>query len=84
MEAAYIFGSASTGAYRENSDIDLIFVKDGNLGPFVERALLYDDILDLFPRMDILVYTPQELEQQLADSDVGFWKSVRLSMKRII
>lgn len=83
VQAAYIFGSVSSGTFRGDSDIDLILVKDGPLEPFVRRGFEFLDLFALFPRIDLLVYTPKELEDQLADSNVGFWKSVRQSMRRI-
>jgi predicted nucleotidyltransferase len=84
VSAAYIFGSASTGEINSDSDIDLIFVKEGPLGPFVQRGFEFADLFEIFPRLDILVYSQDELNRQLADSEIGFWKSVRLSMRRIL
>ena len=81
---AYVFGSASTKEISSESDIDLILVKENVTEKFVKRAFEFQDLFEIFPRMDILVYTPAELQSQLADSETGFWKSVRLSMQRII
>jgi predicted nucleotidyltransferase len=84
VREAYVFGSASEQSISPESDIDLILVKDQTTEPFVKRAFEFLDLFEIFPRLDILVYTPEELAAQLADSDTGFWKSVRLSMKKII
>lgn len=84
VQRAYIFGSASTGAIHSDSDIDLILVNEDASTPFVQRPFKYLDLFDLYPALDVLVYTQEELARQLADSEIGFWKSVRLSMKQII
>lgn len=84
VTAAYLFGSASTGSITADSDVDLILVRNDVQGAFVHRALEFSDLHDVFPKLDILVYTDDELARQLADSAVGFWKSVRESMKRIL
>lgn len=84
VQEAYIFGSASDGSITSESDIDLILVKSRITSPFVQRAFEFIDLFEVFPKLDILVYTREELDLQLADSQLGFWKSVRLSMKRLI
>lgn len=84
VTAAYIFGSASTGELSAESDIDLILIKDQIDLPFPRRAFEFVDLFEVFPRLDILVYTQSEFDNQLADSGIGFWKSVRLSLKKII
>lgn len=84
VTAAYVFGSASTGEITPESDIDLILIKEFVTCPFPQRAMEFADLFEVYPKLDILVYTPAELEQQLADSELGFWKSVRQSMKKIV
>jgi predicted nucleotidyltransferase len=84
VSAAYVFGSASTKQISEDSDIDLIFIKENPTEPFVKRAFEFIDLFEIFPRLDILVYSPKEFEAQLADSQIGFWKSVRESLRRIL
>ena len=81
-ESIYVFGSAATREFTRHSDIDLIIVCSTN-HPFVERPKLFADLYSIYPNLDLLVYTQEELERQLADSSVGFWKSVRLSMKKL-
>lgn len=71
VDQAYLFGSFGTETFRAGSDIDLILVCETDL-PFVERARPFLDFYGLFPRMDILVYTAEELEAQLRET-VGFW-----------
>ena len=84
VEAAYTFGSASTGTISPESDIDLILVVNDPKRPFVQRGFDFLDLYEVYPKLDILVYTQSELEAQLGDSLQGFWKSVRLSLRRIL
>ena len=84
VRSAYVFGSASTGTINSDSDIDLILVVEATSTPFVERGMEFRDLFDVYPKLDLLVYTQAELDQQLADSQTGFWKSVRLSMRSIV
>jgi predicted nucleotidyltransferase len=59
-----MFGSRARGDHRSDSDLDLMVVMESELPPR-ERAVRIDE---LFPHrlwaMDILVYTPEEAEQQ--------------------
>ena len=84
VDAAYIFGSSSDGSVTQDSDIDLILICSTPTRPFVQRAFDFVDLFEVFPRLDILVYTPAEFKDQLEDSKVGFWKSVKSSLKQII
>lgn len=80
---AYVFGSASTGTISGDSDIDLILVKESVDQPFVRRGFEFEDLLEIYPKIDVLVYSRAELDAQLADSETGFWKSVRGSLRRL-
>jgi len=79
-EAAYFFGSYASGTLSASSDIDLIIVAQ-TTRPFVERARDYFDLLDIVPRMDILVYTPEELVSLTTNPSVGFWTQVTSTMR---
>ena len=59
VHEAYLFGSAATGEMSVRSDVDLLLVQD-TTRPFVERFKDYLDVVKLVPRMDLLVYTPEE------------------------
>lgn len=81
VEAAYLFGSYGTTAYRSGSDIDLILVTKTDQ-PFVERPQLFSDLYDLFPNLDLLVYRPEELAKLLQER-IGFWASVRATLREL-
>jgi predicted nucleotidyltransferase len=81
VEAAYIFGSYGTPAFGPNSDVDLILVLATDL-PFVERPSLVNDLYELSPRLDLLVYRPEEWER-LQRETVGFWASVKTTLREV-
>lgn len=83
VQASYVFGSASTGLFHKDSDIDLILVVERPREHFVQRAFDFLDLREVHPRLDVLVYTQDELDRQLADANVGFWKSVKATMREI-
>jgi len=82
VSAAYIFGSVSSGTYNEDSDVDIIVIKETET-PFFERAREFDDIYDLAPAVDLLVYTPSEFAELLRET-AGFWKSVKSTLVQIV
>ncbi len=82
VDEAYIFGSYSAGTHRPDSDIDIILVKETSTS-FPDRALEFTDLFDLYPSMDIFVYTSDELNRQL-NNNVGFWKTVKTTLKRVV
>lgn len=81
--AAYLFGSFTTSRFSRHSDVDLFIVTETDV-PFVERPLLFDDLLEVFPSLDILVYTPAEFEELSSVPSPGFWRSAVANMKRIV
>jgi len=81
VEAAYLFGSFGSSAYRKGSDIDLILVVETDR-PFVERPQLFSDLYELFPNIDLLVYRREELANLLQEK-IGFWASVRSSLREL-
>lgn len=56
-----LFGSLSRGDVGSNSDIDLLIVWDTDL-PFMQRLQIFYDAIKPDVAMDILVYTPSEIE----------------------
>lgn len=66
VQAAYVFGSLAKGTCTPTSDIDLILVTQTPL-EFTKRALDFQDLREVFPRLDLFVYTPQEFEAGLKE-----------------
>lgn len=84
VQKAFVFGSCAKKSFKTNSDIDLIIVLETDL-PFVSRPSLFDDLWDIYPDIDLLVYTPEELDKLLNDDNaVGFWKSVKCNIKQLL
>jgi len=59
---ALLFGSYARGSADAVSDLDLLIVCETEL-PFVERFRLFPEVLDAFPGVELIVYTPAELEE---------------------
>ena len=78
----YIYGSVARGDFSAGSDIDMIIVKETH-EKFVKRAVEFEDLFEIYPRLDVLVYTPDEF-QRLKNSDSGFWKKFRKESVRLI
>lgn len=63
---AVVFGSVARGEADEWSDLDLLIVADTSR-PFLERYLDFEGIYDVWPRLDLLVYTPKEFADMQAE-----------------
>jgi predicted nucleotidyltransferase len=63
-----VFGSVARGEADAGSDLDLIIVAD-TARPFFERFKDFSGLYDLWPRLDLLVYTPEELERMAAEGN---------------
>ena len=83
VEKAYFFGSFTGPYFNKESDIDIILIKNTDV-PFIRRALEFEDVLDIVPDTDILVYTTDEFEGLTSHPTTGFWRSVTGSMVRFI
>lgn len=58
-----LFGSAARGENRPESDLDLLIIKESN-EPRYRRAIpVYQALCDIMIPMDIIVYTPSEVEE---------------------
>lgn len=66
VQMAFLFGSAAKGTATPSSDIDLILVTETK-EEFSKRALMFQDLKEVFPRMDLFVYTPKEFEAGLME-----------------
>lgn len=62
VERALLFGSYARGEADEESDVDLLVVERSEL-PFVERGRRHAPVFRLGVGVDLLVYTPEELER---------------------
>jgi uncharacterized protein len=62
-ERVILFGSYARGDATEHSDVDLLFIAESDLPRFKRSRALYK-LLKPYPfAMDIVVYTPQEIEK---------------------
>lgn len=78
---AYLFGSVATGSADEHSDIDVILVRDTAL-PFFDRIREVMDLRLALGAADLLIYTPEELAEMLAEEGRHFVKqSVRTGQR---
>lgn len=66
-----LFGSLLTGGVRENSDIDLVIVKETDK-PFIERAIEVALLIRPNVAIDFLVYTPLEFKQMSLGNNYFF------------
>ena len=83
VRAAYIFGSFTGDSFGRLSDVDIILIAE-TTRPFIERAFDFEDLLDIVPSTDILVYTVDEFRSIMENAETGFWKSVRDGMVKIV
>jgi predicted nucleotidyltransferase len=67
-EKIILFGSAARGDADEHSDIDLIVIKRTNKR-FIERLIEAGTYLPITARVDIFVYTPEELEAMIEEGN---------------
>lgn len=82
VREAWLFGSAARGDFRPDSDLDLALVMETKES-FVRRAFQFEDLFDIYPRLDILVYTPAEFET-LRKSGRSFWRDFDAQAERLV
>jgi predicted nucleotidyltransferase len=82
-EAAYLFGSITGADFNKFSDVDLLVVARTEK-PFLERAPDFDDLFDVIPSLDLLIYTQEEFAGLTCDPSPGFWRSVTRTLQRIL
>ena len=63
---AIAFGSVARGESDAWSDLDLIIVAR-TARPFFERYKDFAGLYDVWPRLDLLIYTPEEFHQLVAE-----------------
>ena len=74
-ERVILFGSYARGDASEHSDVDLMIVAESELPRFKRSRALYKLLRPHPFAMDLIVYTPQEVERGMR-SDVSFVSSV--------
>jgi uncharacterized protein len=62
------FGSVARGEADALSDLDLIIVADTSR-PFLERFKDFAGLYDVWPRLDLLVYTREEFARMVAEDN---------------
>jgi predicted nucleotidyltransferase len=80
-EKIILFGSLATGEVSEVSDLDLLIVKDSPL-PFYDRLREVALLCPLEVGADLLVYTPDEVEQ--ASRENRFFREEVLGKGRVV
>ena len=60
------FGSVARGDCDAWSDLDLLIVAE-TARPFFERHKDFADLYTVWPRLDLLIYTPAEFERLVAE-----------------
>ena len=63
---AIVFGSVARGDADEWSDLDLLIIAD-TPRPFLDRYRDFEGIYDVWPRLDLLIYTPEEFARMQAE-----------------
>src|SRR5262245_46957858 len=63
---AIAFGSVARGAADAGSDLDLIVIAD-TTRPFFERHKDFAGLYDVWPRIDLLIYTPDEFARMIEE-----------------
>ena len=66
-EKIIVFGSVANGTYTEASDLDLLVVMQTDLRPHQRAVAVRESVSDIDLAMDILVMTPEELEENSDD-----------------
>lgn len=61
-EKIILFGSYAYGRPSQDSDLDILVVMNTNLPRYKRSVPIYRALADLLIPLDILVYTPQEIE----------------------
>lgn len=58
-----LFGSRAQGAARPESDLDVLVIADSREPRYRRSAPIYGALSDILVPMDIVVYTPSEVEE---------------------
>jgi uncharacterized protein len=66
-DRVFVFGSYAKGVLHEGSDLDLLVIKSSKLPRFRRGRDLNAILASMAIAVDVLFYTPEELELELAD-----------------
>ena len=58
-----LFGSRARGDARPNSDFDVLVIKESNEPRYRRSVPLYVALADLPAEVEVMVYTPEEIEE---------------------
>src|SRR5258706_6431210 len=61
-ERIILFGSRARGQARDNSDFDILVIQESDQPRYRRSAPLYPALADLPIEVDVLVYTPEEVQ----------------------
>ncbi len=75
-EKIILFGSAARGDGDEQSDIDLLIVKETETR-FVRRAIEAESYLPLDISVDLFIYTPEEMERMIDEENPFIEQALR-------
>ena len=67
-EKVILYGSSAFGKMTPDSDVDFLVIKETKKNPWV-RLLEVDRYIDHAVPIDVLVYTPHEIEKRLSYGD---------------
>ncbi len=84
VEAAYFFGSFARGDVHRDSDLDLILILKNPHKDFLKRAEDFFFLQNIFPALDLLIYTPEEFEAKNKNEIQGFWPQMKKDLLKII
>ena len=72
---AYVYGSVARGEEDQASDVDLVLVRETGAAFFDRIREVMGLVRELGP-LDLLIYTPRELEEMVGDRSNGFLQDV--------
>ena len=61
-----LFGSRARGDAKSDSDLDLLVIEDSDLPRYKRSARYLRALTGLFPAKDVVVWTPEEIEEWAA------------------